>query len=287
MAMQTDTYANLLIRIQALAGVDAFATSELTLINSLINRRGYQAYRASDLWARFLKVGQARPGPLNVIPFSYTANDGNRTISSATRSGTTVTVNLSADIDGDFVSGQFLTMAGMSGTVEPDGSYQVTITDDNSFTYELDTTNTATETYTLSTATAQPDDIDDVDSFIRVFSARPGVTDSVGEYEFWVESDGCHVVNNSSGAAGFWVTYKKEWDGDYSTSNTAVPLEFFNYIAHAAYADFLRLNEQTAKAQLEESIAEQYLAIELDRPQNLGNANMVGKISTHTSRQSR
>ena len=144
--MQSETYANILIRIRALAGVDAFTTSELTLINSLINRRGYQAYRESDTWVRFIVAAEARPGPLNIIPFAYTANDGNRSISAASRNGTTVTVTLTADIDGDFVTGQYLTMAGMTGTVEPDGSYQVTVSDDAEFTYELTTTNTATET---------------------------------------------------------------------------------------------------------------------------------------------
>ena len=286
--MQSETYANILIRIRALAGVDAFTTSELTLINSLINRRGYQAYRESDTWVRFIVAAEARPGPLNIIPFAYTANDGNRSISAASRNGTTVTVTVTADIDGDFVTGQYLTMAGMTGTVEPDGSYQVTVTDDAEFTYELTTTNTATETYSLISATAQPDDISEVDTFIRVFNAFPYNLIGGGEYTFYVQSDGCHVVGNYTEAPGFYVSYKKQWDGPYdATSNTDIPLEFFNYMAHAAYADFMRMDGQVDKALVEEQVAKEYLALELMRPQNQANGQILSRFQSHGSRQSR
>lgn len=286
--MTTGTWADLQARVQALAGLEAFNTTEETLLATLINRRARLAYNASQTWARYLTVGQARPGPLSVIPFTYTANDGDRTISASTRAADLVTVTVSADIDGDFVTGQFLTMAGQTGTVEPDGSYQVTVTGDRTFTYELDTTNTGSETYTLAAATAQPDDLSDVDTFIRVHETQPFYLDGAREFDFYTQSNGAHVIGNTGSNPGFWVTYKKKWDGPYdSSSNDDLPFEWFDYIAHAVYADWLRMNKQTEKARAEEQVAEMFLMLELDKPINQFNASITSRISTHMSRQSR
>lgn len=288
MANQTDTYSNLLTRIQALAGVDNFSTTELTQVNSFINRRSYQAYRASDLWARDLVVGQVRPGPLNIIPWEYDETASILGISTATRSGDTITVTTTGDIGTKFVSGQYVTIAGVSGSVDPTGSYQVTVSDDAVFSYDVTGDNTGTETYTVSSGTASPDAISDVDSFIRIFSKFPGDVNSAREFDFFTQSDGAHVIGNSGDLSGFYVTYKKQWGGPYDATNVPnIPLEQFNFIAHAAYADFLRLDKQISAAQAEEAIAEQYLAIELQKPQNRTNSLQISRISTHVSRQSR
>lgn len=287
--MQSGTYADLLIRIRALAGVDAFTTNELTLIGSFIDRRGYQAYRESDTWARFIVAAEARPGPLNIVPFSYTAANGNRTISTATRSGTTVTVTTTADLDGDIVTGQYVTIASLSySTANPNGVQQITVSDDAVFTFELsDDSLTGTETYS-GTGTVVPVALNDVDTFIRVFNAFPYNLTGTGEYTFYVQSDGCHVVANSTEAAGFWVCYKKQWDGPYdAVTNTDVPLEFFNYMAHAAYADFLRMDGQVDKALVEEQVAKEYLLMELIKPQNQANGQLLSRFQSHGSRQNR
>ncbi len=287
--MTSETYSDLLERIQALAGVDAFTSDEETLIGSFINRRIYQAYRASDTWARYIVGAEARPGPSGIIPWEYTETDGNRVISSATRSGSTVTVVVSADIDGDFVAGQYVTIAGLSySTANPNGSYQVTaISDDDTFTFDLsDTTLTGTETYSGS-GTVAPVALADVDTFIRIFGSRPYNLASVQEYQFYTESDGAHVIGNYSSLGGFWVTYKKAWGGPYEAGDTDIPQEFFNYAAHAAYADFLRMDQQTDRALAEEQAAQQYLLIELDRPQNQANARLISTFATHGTTQSR
>jgi hypothetical protein len=287
--MQSGTYADLLVRIRALAGVDAFTTSELTLINSLINRRGYQAYRESDTWVRFIVAAEARPGPLNIIPFAYTAANGNRTIATATRNGDTVTVTTTVNLNGTIVSGQYVTIASLSYvTTNPNGVQQITVNDDNSFTFTLSSgTLTGTETYT-GTGTVVPVALDEVDTFVRIFNAFPYDLTGAGEYNFYVQSDGCHVIANFTEIAGFYVCYKKQWDGPYDAStNTDVPLEFFNYIVHAAYADFLRMDGQIDKALVEEQVAKEYLALELMRPQNQKNGQRLSRFQTHGSRQSR
>lgn len=287
--MTTDTYAHLLTRIQALAGVDVFLNDELTLIDSFINRRAYQAYRYSDNWARYLVTAQARPGPSNIIPFSYTNTAGNRNISAATRSGYTITITTTADIDGSFVTGQTVTIASLTyATKNPNGAYVVTVSGARTFTYELaDKTLTSTETYGGS-GTSAPAALSDVDTFIRVFNDFGYNLNGAGEYEFYVQSDGCHVIGNAESAPGFYVTYKKAWDGPYDASVTDdIPREQFDYIAHAAYADFLRMDRQNEKAIAEEQVALQYLMVELDRPQNQANSQIISRIATHLSKANR
>jgi hypothetical protein len=287
--MQSGTYADLLVRIRALAGVDAFTTSELTLINSLINRRGYQAYRESDTWVRFIVAAEARPGPLNIIPFTYTAANGNRTIATATRDGNVVTVTTTVNLNGTIVSGQYVTIAALSYvTANPNGVQQITVGGDATFTFTLSgSTLTGTETYT-GTGTVVPVALEEVDTFIRIFNAFPYNLTGAGEFNFYVQSDGCHVIANYTELPGFYVCYKKVWDGPYdATTNTDIPFEFFNYIVHATYADFMRMDGQVDKALVEEQVAKEYLALELMRPQNQANGQRLSRFQTHGSRQSR
>jgi len=59
-------------------------------------------------------------------------------------------------------------------------------------------------------------------------------------------------------------------------------------MAHATYADFLRMDGQHSKAAFEEEIANKYLAESLDNPQQVYNNNTVGhRIKTYVSQQSR
>ena len=67
--MQTKTYAELFALIQALCGV-VFASIETPRIKALINRRALRAYRSSNYWTRFLKIGEERAVASSVIPYS-------------------------------------------------------------------------------------------------------------------------------------------------------------------------------------------------------------------------
>lgn len=276
-------------RIRALAGVETFLTTEETLIASLINRRAYQAYNASDTWARYLVAGQARPGPLSVIPFDYTETDGNRNISTATRDGYEVTITTTADIDGDFVTGQSVAIASLTfATADPNGTFEVTVTGDDTFTYELaDDTLTGTETYGGS-GTVAPVAISDVNSFIRVHASKPFGIYGAAEYDFYTQNDGAHVIGNTAVQLGFWVTYKAVWGGPYdSVSVTAIPQEWFEYLAHAVYADVARMDKKNDIAHMEERIAANFLELELQKPQNQYNSQVTTRISTSLSRQAR
>ena len=68
------------------------------------------------------------------------------------------------------------------------------------------------------------------------------------------------VVKDDSGTTGFY--------GDASGDTANVPFRFFEYMAFGAYADFLRGDGQTDKAQVEDQNAEMILRQEIDIVRN-------------------
>jgi hypothetical protein len=63
-------------------------------------------------------------------------------------------------------------------------------------------------------------------------------------------------------------TYTSGFFGDESGDNPNVPYVFFEYVCFGAYADFLRGDGQTDKAQVEEQNAEILLRMEIDKVRN-------------------
>ena len=278
------TYAELFAYVKALAGVDSFASSEETKILELINSRLKVAFDYSPTWPRYLIGAQARPANDGLIAFDYSAAGGIRTGSAESRSGDTVTIVCTAAVD--FVPGMQVTIAGLTGSVDPNGTYPVasistTTATNDTFTYQLDTTNTATETYT-GTATVTPVAVPDIADFIRIWNGNPMSRAGAYDMNFWVDSDGARLTGDHDGLAGYYVAFKKEWPGPYTTSSTDIPQEFYQYAARAAYADFLRMDGQTDKAIAEEANALQYLLLEADKAAQQANNNRVfGRISTY------
>ena len=134
-----------------------------------------------------------------------------------------------------------------------------------------------------------------IGQFLRIHRNKPFERNSEREYDFYVDFSGAHIINQAGGTnqtGDVYVTYKTEFTPvlGYSSSSasTSVPQEFFYYIAHNSYADFLRMDGQTEKALIEEQVGEKYLDIELSKLELLTNNNTVGKrISTYVNRQSR
>jgi len=127
-----------------------------------------------------------------------------------------------------------------------------------------------------------------IGEFIRIHRNRPFYDNTAIEYEFYVDSVGANILNRiDSTTTSVFVTYKKEWE-DYTNLSDNIPLEFFHYAAHGAYADFLRMDGQLDKAMAEEQIAQSYLDIELGKAEQQRTSNIINRrISTHLSRQSR
>ncbi len=124
--------------------------------------------------------------------------------------------------------------------------------------------------------------------FQRIHKTQPFINNSAYEYDFYVDSNGANVLNlQDSSSTGVFVTYKKQFT-DFNEASTDIPIEFFYFGAHSAYADFLRMDGQTGKAFEEENKASQYLATELEKLDVISNNNFVRrKFSTYVSTQSR
>lgn len=137
-------------------------------------------------------------------------------------------------------------------------------------------------------------DLDTVNEFIRVHKSRSFFNNSAMEYDFYVDSSGAHLMNVVPSETSIaYVTYKKTFTkfdvtSDYYNSAAEVPEEFFNFIAHSVYADFLRVQNKQEEAIAEETIARNYLNQELEKADMaMSNVSILRRINTHTSRQSR
>ena len=140
-----------------------------------------------------------------------------------------------------------------------------------------------------------------IGSFNRIHRKKAFLNQSSVEYDFFVDFDGANILNiTSTTDNSAFVTYKKQFTpftitvsnpvvvADFTGSTVEVPAEFFAYLAHATYADFLRMDGQTDKAFAEENTASVALALELEKVDIISNNNTVNKrFSTYVNRQSR
>jgi len=135
---------------------------------------------------------------------------------------------------------------------------------------------------------------DTIGDFNRIHRKKAFQNNSSMEYDFFVDFNGANILNiaNSTDNEAF-VSYKKQFTpftvtSDYYNSVVEVPGEFFNYIAHAVYADFLRVQNRQEQAIAEEQVAQGYLFQELEKIDLRSNNNSIGKkFSTYVNRQSR
>ena len=203
--MQTKTYAELFALIQALCGV-VFASIETPRIKALINRRALRAFRATNYWPRFLKIGEQRVVTSSVVPFTESGKDS-------------------------------------------------------------------------------------IDTFLRVHKQAPYVTASVQEYDIMVTANGATLVSGDLDPTEAFVTYKAQLSdtyGDQETEVQAVPSEWYQYLAHGTYADYLRAEGQQEKAALADQEAEGLLQDELIRIDEQHTLQMVAnRIFTNANMQSR
>jgi len=134
-----------------------------------------------------------------------------------------------------------------------------------------------------------------IGDFNRIHRKRAFLNNSAIEYEFFVDLNGANILNIISTTDNeAFVSYKKQFtpftvtSDFYNQGAVEVPGEFFNFIAHAVYADFLRVQNRQEQAIAEEQIAQTYLAQELEKIDIRNNNNTVNKrFSTYVNRQSR
>ena len=204
--MQTKTYTELFALIQALCGV-VFASIETPRIKALINRRALRAYRATNYWPRFLKIGEERVVTSGVVPFTEAGKDS-------------------------------------------------------------------------------------IDTFLRVHKQAPYVTASVQEYDIMVTANGATLVVGDLDPSEAFVTYKAQLTDTYgdnpATEVQAIPAEWYQYLAHGTYADYLRAEGQQEKAALADQEAEGLLQDELIRIDEQHTLQLVAnRIFTNANMQMR
>ena len=143
---------------------------------------------------------------------------------------------------------------------------------------------------TLGVGTGSPSSklANDANVVFRIHKNKPNRTKYPGEYTFVSLLDGLGypavkiVKTGTALNTDVYVTYRKDLEtiikdggtytsgffGDESGDNPNVPYTFFEYAAFGAYADFLRGDGQTEKAQVEDQNAELILRGEIDKVRN-------------------
>jgi len=306
---------DLYVLIRALSGVSTFLTNENTKLLELANRRFYESYQSTPMWPRYLLSAQPRTITNQIVSFTqdgfhvlgarptaikriYIKNSSlTNSVVSYTKFDTDDTTALYSLI----YSGSATTWNLITGAAGDGGATQYANTTSTNSGSGVEEDATISETgWTVSSGDSPAPsvrDLSDVQEFMRMHRAQPFLNNSSVEFDFFVQADGAHVMNVSSdNDTSIFVTYKKQitpsylssWDIDNSGSPTEVPNEFFHYIAHATYADFLRMDGQHDKAILEEQTADKYLANELEKTDQIMNNNTVKKrFHTYVSTQSR
>jgi hypothetical protein len=257
--MQTRTYADLFSLIQALCGV-VFASIETGRIKALINRRAQRAYRSSNYWTRFLKIGEERY--LSSDPIAATAIVPGSGYFIATVGNTNFTaIGSSANTVGEYF---VATGAGTgTGTARPALGYVP-----------------YSETGKSS-----------VDTFLRFFKQAPYIASSVQEFDYTVTAEGATLVAGDLNPSTAFLTYKAQFAdtyGDGAGETSSVPAEWFQYLAHGTYADYLRAEGQQEKAALADQEAEALLTEELIRlDENHTSGFVSNRIRTNANMQLR
>ena len=107
--------------------------------------------------------------------------------------------------------------------------------------------------------------LDTIGTFLKIQAVAPYTTTSPQDFNFYVDSAGAKLITSTNPAAAF-VTYKKvltDVYGETTGMQALIPSEWFDYIAHGTYADYLRAEGQQEKSQLADQEAAMILNDEL------------------------
>ena len=321
--MQNRKYKDLFKLISALVGTGGqLATGEQDQLRHFINRRFQEAFDESPIWPRYLVSSEARNLVSLVLSGATSETDVNvnqkfrllgsnsgahgKIGTSVYQGVTTETVyiykttndawRVASGITGKHTivdSEVVLSGAGTEQFIETDTPKKSNVVDVETW----DPRGASTDSLLVIAKNLIPyaqTGKDTIGDFNRIHRKKAFLNNSAIEYEFFVDFDGANILNivNSSDNVAF-VSYKKQFTpfditSEYYDSNVEVPGEFFNYIAHSSYADFLRVQNKQEEAIAEEGIAKNYLALELEKIDIRSNNNTINKrFSTYVNRQSR
>jgi hypothetical protein len=129
-----------------------------------------------------------------------------------------------------------------------------------------------------------------------VFVYAPFKTTGSQEYQYTVGSDGAEVLSGTIAPTSAFVVYKgilsfSTAAGATSqslTSSSLIPEEWFEYMAHGTYADYLRAEGQQEKAAVADAEASEILLDELMKLDEQHTQTVIAKrIFTNMNMQSR
>jgi hypothetical protein len=107
--------------------------------------------------------------------------------------------------------------------------------------------------------------LDTIGTFLKIQAVAPYTASSPQDFNFYVDSAGAKLITSANPATAF-VTYKKVLSdvyGETAGMQASVPSEWFDYIAHGVYSDYLRAEGQQEKSQLADNEAAMILNDEL------------------------
>ena len=311
--MQERTYSDLLFLIQSLIGGGNLTTEEQGSIDSFINRRAHEAFQTSQSWPRFLVSSEERNINSHTLSgatasSSTSVNQNYRLLGSNSgdhgKKGTNVYIGVTTTSVLIYKSAAdaWLVATGAGYAVTADGTININTAGTTQFT-EADTNKkSAVESVEVWTPRAGSDVLlvvaknlipyaqtskNNIGEFLKIHRKKAYINDSSIEYDFFVDADGGNILNitNTTDGTAF-VTYKKELP-QYTITSTDIPGEWFFFIAHGSYSDFLRMEDKIEQALIEEESSQKYLALELEKIDNMSNNNVFKRFSTHGTRQSR
>jgi len=130
-----------------------------------------------------------------------------------------------------------------------------------------------------------------IDTYLRIHVQTPYVTTSVQEYDIMVTGDGATLVAGNTAPTSAFVTYKSQLSDTYgegSGESADVPAEWFQYMAHGTYADYLRAEGQQEKSALADQEADLLLQEEMIRIDEQHTLQLVAnRIFTNANMQMR
>jgi len=295
--MQTRTYGDLFKLASALIGTGGeLSDSEQSQLSHFINRRFSEIFNASPSWPRYVVVGE--PRTVTIDQTIQTSEDSFYVYGAGITEANGLYVKKAHLLNYEKYVNSVLTYklipgnAGVAYIQDAESNIKYAAFADNGVIP------TSGWTVAGSPAGEEPApivrDLSNIGEFVRIHRTRPLLNQSAREYEFYVSALGAHILNQSSTDEGTaWVTYKQEFTpftvaADFYNSTVEVPGEFFNFISHAVYADFLRVQNKQEEAIAEEQVAQTYLALELEKIDIRSNNNTINhKFSTYVNRQSR
>lgn len=134
--------------------------------------------------------------------------------------------------------------------------------------------------------------LDSVDTFVIIHRSAPYIADSAQNFDFYVDFTGAKIVDGDLNSASAYATYKKQTTAVYgdgtSGTTSAIPDEWFEYLAHGTYSDWLRSEGQMEKSQIADAEAMDKLTDELIRIDEMRSSALVStRIQTNANMQSR